>query len=118
MLVILNFILEAPGFNFDLIGFSRFSLTFPTNIRTELSVTLPGSSLQPMQISHSYHSTPSYLCMLASHRGGPGSNPDLIMWNLWWTKCHRDRFSPVSPANLHSTNFSTITITYHPGLVQ
>jgi hypothetical protein len=22
------------------------------------------------------------------------------------------------PANLHSTNFSTITITYHPGLVQ
>jgi hypothetical protein len=30
-------------------------------------------------------------------------------------------FSPstwVSPANLHSTNFSTITITFHPGLVQ
>jgi hypothetical protein len=24
----------------------------------------------------------------------------------------------VSPAKLHSTNFSTITITYHPGLVQ
>jgi hypothetical protein len=24
----------------------------------------------------------------------------------------------VFPANLHSTNFSTITITYHPGLVQ
>jgi hypothetical protein len=24
----------------------------------------------------------------------------------------------VSPANLHSTNFSTLTITYHPGLVQ
>jgi hypothetical protein len=24
----------------------------------------------------------------------------------------------VSPANLHSTNFSTINITYHPGLVQ
>jgi hypothetical protein len=24
----------------------------------------------------------------------------------------------VSPANLHSTNFSTVTITYHPGLVQ
>jgi hypothetical protein len=23
-----------------------------------------------------------------------------------------------SPANLNSTNFSTITITYHPGLVQ
>jgi hypothetical protein len=30
-------------------------------------------------------------------------------------------FSPstlVSAANLHSTNFFTITITYHPGLVQ
>jgi hypothetical protein len=32
-----------------------------------------------------------------------------------------EQFPPstsVSPANLHSTNFSTITITYHPGLVQ
>jgi hypothetical protein len=31
------------------------------------------------------------------------------------------QFSPstsVPPANLHSTNFSTITFTYHPGLVQ
>jgi hypothetical protein len=31
------------------------------------------------------------------------------------------QFSPstsVSLANLHSTHFSTITITYHPGLVQ
>jgi hypothetical protein len=28
------------------------------------------------------------------------------------------RSTSVSPANLHSTNFSTITITYHPGLVQ
>jgi hypothetical protein len=31
------------------------------------------------------------------------------------------QFSPsasVSPANLHSTNFSAITITYHPGLLQ
>jgi hypothetical protein len=26
--------------------------------------------------------------------------------------------SSVSLANLHFTNFSTITITYHPGLVQ
>jgi hypothetical protein len=24
----------------------------------------------------------------------------------------------VSPVNLHFTNFSTITITYHPGLLQ
>jgi hypothetical protein len=27
-------------------------------------------------------------------------------------------YTSVSPVNLHSTNFSTITITYHPGLVQ
>jgi hypothetical protein len=43
------------------------------------------------------------------------------MWDLWWTKWRWGMFSPstsVSPANLHSTNFSTITITYHPGLVQ
>jgi hypothetical protein len=43
------------------------------------------------------------------------------MWNLWWIKWRWGRFSPstsVSLANLYSTNFSTITITYHPGLVQ
>jgi hypothetical protein len=43
------------------------------------------------------------------------------MWDLWWTKWRWGRFPPstsASPANLHSTNFSTITITYHPGLVQ
>jgi hypothetical protein len=38
------------------------------------------------------------------------------MWDLWWTKW---RWGQVfSLHNLHSTNFSTITITYHPGLVQ
>jgi hypothetical protein len=43
------------------------------------------------------------------------------MWDLWWTKGRWGRFSPsisVFPANLHSTTVSTITITYHPGLVQ
>jgi hypothetical protein len=43
------------------------------------------------------------------------------MWDLWWTKWRWGRFSPstlVSPANLHSTNISTITIIYHPGLVK
>jgi glutamine phosphoribosylpyrophosphate amidotransferase len=43
------------------------------------------------------------------------------MWDLWWTKCRWGRFSPstsVSTANVYSTNCSTITITYHPGLVQ
>jgi hypothetical protein len=45
------------------------------------------------------------------------------MWDLWWTNWRWGRFSPstsVSPANLHSTNFPTITITitYHPELVQ
>jgi hypothetical protein len=36
------------------------------------------------------------------------------MWGLWWTKWHWGRFSQstsVSPANLHSTNFSIIIIT-------
>jgi hypothetical protein len=40
---------------------------------------------------------------------------------VWWTKWRWGRFSPstsVSPANLYSTNISTITITNHPGLVQ
>jgi hypothetical protein len=48
-------------------------------------------------------------------------NPNLVLWDLWWTKWRWGRFQPsisVSPANLHSTNFSTITIIYHPGLVQ
>jgi hypothetical protein len=65
------------------------------------------------------HSSSGY--SLASHRGGPGSNPVIFMWDLWWTKWLWGRFYPstsVFPANLHSTNFSTITITYHPGLVQ
>jgi hypothetical protein len=52
----------------------------------------------------------------ASHCGGPGQ----VMWDLWWTKWHWGRFSPgtsVSPANSHSTDYSTI-ITYHLGLIQ
>jgi hypothetical protein len=43
------------------------------------------------------------------------------MWDMWWKKWRWAKFSPstsVSPANHHSTNFSTTTITYHPGLVQ
>jgi hypothetical protein len=44
------------------------------------------------------------------------------MWELWWRKVALGQvFSPstsVSPANLNFTNFSTITITYHPGLVK
>jgi hypothetical protein len=42
------------------------------------------------------------------------------MWDWWWTSWRWGRFSPstsVTPANLHSTNFFTITITYHSGLV-
>jgi hypothetical protein len=40
------------------------------------------------------------------------------MWDLWWTKWRWGRFYPstsVFPVNLHSANFSTITLTYHPG---
>jgi hypothetical protein len=35
------------------------------------------------------------------------------MWDLWWTKWHGGRFSPstlVSPANSHSTTYSTLII--------
>jgi hypothetical protein len=56
---------------------------------------------------------------MASHRGGPGSRTGLVKWDLWWTKWRWGRFSPstsVSPANLHSTNYSTITLIYHMGL--
>jgi hypothetical protein len=48
-----------------------------------------------------------------------GSKPDLGMWDLWWDKVALGRFSPstsVSPAIVvRSTNYSTITLTYHPG---
>jgi hypothetical protein len=57
----------------------------------------------------------------AVSRGGPSSWPGLVMWDLWWTKWRWGRFSSstsVSPANLHSTDCSTITIIYHLGLVQ
>jgi hypothetical protein len=53
--------------------------------------------------------------------GGPDSIPGLVKWDLWWRKWRWGRFSPstsVSPANLHSTNCSTITLTYRLGLVQ
>jgi hypothetical protein len=47
-------------------------------------------------------------------RGGPGSNPGLVKWDLWWTKLRWGSFSPrtsVSPVNLYSTKFSIIIIT-------
>jgi hypothetical protein len=48
-----------------------------------------------------------------------GSKPDLGMWDLWWDKLALGRFSPctsVSPAIVvRSTNYSTITLIYHPG---
>jgi hypothetical protein len=50
-----------------------------------------------------------------------GSSPGLVMWDLWWTKWRWGRFSlstSVSPANLHSTNCSTIILIYHLGIVQ
>jgi hypothetical protein len=48
------------------------------------------------------------------HSGGPGSRPGLVKWDLWGTKWRRGRLSPstsVSPANLHSTKLSMLTIT-------
>jgi hypothetical protein len=55
------------------------------------------------------------------HRGGPGSIPVQVMWDLWWTNWRSGNFSPttsVSPADSHSTDCSTLIIIYHPGLVQ
>jgi hypothetical protein len=50
-----------------------------------------------------------------------GSKPDLGMWDLWWDKVALGMFSPstsVSPAIVvRSTNYSTITLIYHPGKV-
>jgi hypothetical protein len=54
----------------------------------------------------------------ASHRGGPGSSPGEVMWDLWWTQWHCGRFFPstsVSPANFHSTDCFTLIIISHPG---
>jgi hypothetical protein len=48
-------------------------------------------------------------------------SPGQVMWYLWWTKWRWGKFSPSTsdfPANLHSTNCSTITIIYHLGLVK
>jgi hypothetical protein len=49
------------------------------------------------------------------------SIPGLVKWDLWWTKRRWGRFFPstsVSLENLHSTNCSTVTLTYHLGLIQ
>jgi hypothetical protein len=50
-----------------------------------------------------------------------GSSAGLVMWDLWWTKWRRGRFSTstsVSPANLYSTNCSRILLIYHLGFGQ
>jgi hypothetical protein len=51
----------------------------------------------------------------------PGFKPGSSQVGFVVAKWRWGRFSPstsVSLSNLHSTNFSTITPTYHPGLVQ
>jgi hypothetical protein len=48
----------------------------------------------------------------ASHRGGPGSSPVQVMWDLWCTKRRRHRFSSstsVSPST-HYIDCSTLII--------
>jgi hypothetical protein len=40
------------------------------------------------------------------------------MWDLWWDKVALGRFSPSSSVSrivVRSTNYSTITLIYHPG---
>jgi hypothetical protein len=54
-----------------------------------------------------------------AEKQGFSSSPGLVKWDLWWTKWRWGRFSPstsVSPATLHSTNCSTITLINHLGL--
>jgi hypothetical protein len=49
-----------------------------------------------------------------------GSVPGQVMWDLWWTKWHWERFltsTSVSPANSHSTHCPTWIVIYHPELV-
>jgi hypothetical protein len=36
----------------------------------------------------------------ASNRGGPGSSPGQVMWDLWWTKCYWGIFSPSTSVSL------------------
>jgi hypothetical protein len=36
----------------------------------------------------------------ASNRGGPGSSPGQVMWDLWWTKCDWGRFPPSTSISL------------------
>jgi hypothetical protein len=55
------------------------------------------------------------------HRGGLGSSPGQVVWDLWWTKWHWGRFYPstsVSPASssfyqqlhIHHLSFGAGTI--------
>jgi hypothetical protein len=56
---------------------------------------------------------------LASHCYGPGSIPDRVVWDLWWTKWHWGRFArvlifplpiPISPAALYSLIILSATL--------
>jgi hypothetical protein len=61
-----------------------------------------------------------------SSLGGPGSDPDHVMCDSWWTKRYWGTFTPSTsvPSATHSTDFSTIIIIiiiiiiHHPGLVR
>jgi hypothetical protein len=59
------------------------------------------------------------LCWPPSHRGGPGSNPDLFMWDFVMDKSGAGAGfltrTSVSPTNLHSIYFSTIIFTITRG---
>jgi len=42
---------------------------------------------------------------ILKHHGGPGSIPGQPIWDLWWTKLHRDRF--------FSQYFSFLSVSFH-----
>jgi hypothetical protein len=46
----------------------------------------------------------------ASYRGGPGSSPNHVMWDLWWTKRNWGRFSPSIPCQF---SFHRLLHTHH-----
>jgi hypothetical protein len=104
-------------------GRSPFS-GFPNYPRPQLPASNSNSSQRlnfGSSLTHSLrpcHSSGGY--SLASHRGGPGLSPGQVRLDFCWAKWHWGRFSPrtsVSPATLHSTNCSTLTIIYHRGVV-
>jgi hypothetical protein len=91
---------------------ARYLLACPVHAPSFLPCWLHNSRTWSIVSAWPHHSSSAW--SLASHRGGSGSRPGLVKWDLWWTKWRWGRFSSstsVSLANLHATKFSILTIT-------